>query len=76
MARLLIEHYRTLLTAPGDSLAAMVRAEFKTKTDYLLVRNSLNAAENAFNLTLVPEIHDDSQDVMHIVRKCTEGPPS
>ena len=65
----LTDHYRTLLEAHGGSPEALIRAGYRSKTDYLLQCNVLNRAENAFSLSLIPKIEGDSQDIQSVVAK-------
>jgi hypothetical protein len=66
---LLIDHYRLLLTAPGNSHEALVRGGYRNKTNFLLFCNSLNKAENAYSQALLPKLDGDSQDILHVVEK-------
>jgi hypothetical protein len=63
----MIEHYRSLLAASGDSHAALVRGAYRTRTDYLLFLNCLHRAENAFNLALLPGMQGDAQDLRAVI---------
>jgi hypothetical protein len=65
----LIDHYRLLLASQGSSHAALVRAGYRNKTDYLLFCNSLNKAENAYSRALLPDMDGDNQDLGHVIDK-------
>lgn len=69
----LIDHYRVLLSARGDSLPELVRSGYGSKTNYLLFCNCLNKAENAFRLALLPSMDGDSQDLRHVIQKMNAG---
>lgn len=67
--KILIDHYRLLLTSQGSNHATLVRAGYQNKTNYLLFCNCLNKAENAYNMALLPEMDGDNQDLSHIIKK-------
>jgi hypothetical protein len=66
---ILIDHYRLLLTAQGNNHDALVRASYRSKTNFLLFCNSLNKAESAYSLALLPKLDGDRQDLRHVVEK-------
>lgn len=66
---LLTGHYDTLLQARGQDISAMICSGYKSKMNYLLFCNSLNKAENAYNMALLPGIPGDQTDVLHIIKK-------
>ena len=66
---ILIDHYRQLLAAQGNSHEALVRAGYRSKTDFLLFCNSLNKAENAYSQALLPKLDGDSRDLRQVVEK-------
>jgi hypothetical protein len=70
---MLVDHYRTLLSGSGSTPEALVRSGYRTKTDYLLLCNALNKAENAFSLALMPDIEGDSQDIGKIIARINES---
>ncbi|PKN43356.1 MAG: hypothetical protein CVU60_03090 [Deltaproteobacteria bacterium HGW-Deltaproteobacteria-18] len=65
----LVDHYRLLLTSQGSNHAALVRAGYQNKTNYLLFCNCLNKAENAYSMALLPEMDGDNQDLHHVIQK-------
>jgi hypothetical protein len=64
---IMVEHYRLLLAAQGDSHTILVRGAYRTKADYLLFLNCLHRAENAFNLALLPGMQGDVQDLRAVI---------
>jgi hypothetical protein len=52
----LVDHYTDLLVADGDSFDALVRATYRSRTDYLLALNRLTAAEKDFYKALKPHL--------------------
>lgn len=64
---LLVDHYRSMLAAPGNSYKELVRAHYRTKTNFLLFCNKLNNTENAFNRSLLPGIKGESEDLRYIL---------
>jgi len=65
----LIDHYRLLLASQGNSHAALVRAGYRNKTNFLLFCNNLNKAENAYSLALLPKLDGDNKDLHHVIEK-------
>ena len=70
---LLADHYRSLLTARGDSHPALVRSGYQNKTNYLLFCNRLTKSEHAFNLALLPQIEGDTEDLQDVINKIEQG---
>ena len=66
---LLVEQYRTLLTAHGDSYPALVRSGYQKKTTYLLFRNQLSRAEHAYSLALLPQIEGESEVLQDVLER-------
>jgi hypothetical protein len=48
----LVEYYMDLLAAEGDSFESLVRAAYRSRTDYLLTLNRLNTVEKEFYTAL------------------------
>jgi len=48
----LVEHYTDLLSAAGDSIEALARSAYRTRTDYLLALNRLGTVEKEFYAAL------------------------
>lgn len=69
----LTDHYMVLLDAEGDSHEELVRNGFKNRSTYLASWASLNDAERAFNLALLPDVEGESDDVMHVIEKMNAG---
>ncbi|MBM9531962.1 NF038143 family protein [Desulfoprunum benzoelyticum] len=65
----LIDHYRQLLSSQGNSHAALVRSGYRNKTNFLLFCNSLNKAEKAYSMALLPELDGDNKDIAHVIEK-------
>jgi hypothetical protein len=70
---LLTDHYRVLLDADGDSHEELVRSGYKLKSSYLSSWRSLNEAERAFNMALLPDVDGDSEDILDVIRKMNAG---
>lgn len=70
---LLTAHYRSLLSAPGNSHPALIRAGYRNKSNYLLFCNRLTKAEHAFNLALLPQIHGETEDLREVIEKMERG---
>ena len=70
---LLVDHYRSLLAAPGISHKELIRANYRTKSNYLLFCNKLNKTENAFNRALLPGIEGAPQDLRYILDRMELG---
>ncbi len=64
---LLVDHYRNLLAARGDSVQGLIRACYRNRANYLIVNNQLNSAESSFNKALMPKIEGDQQDIRYVV---------
>ncbi len=70
---LLVDHYRSLLTAPGNSHKELIRAHYRTKSNFLLFCNKLNKTENSFNISLLPGIEGTPQDLRFILDRMELG---
>jgi len=66
---ILVDHYKALLAARGETHESLVRTAYRNKTEYLLFCNALNKAENAFNIALLPDIHEEAQAVRQVIDK-------
>ncbi len=65
----LVDHYQQLLSSQGNSHAALVRSGYRNKTNFLLFCNSLNKAEKAYSMALLPELDGDNKDIAHVIEK-------
>ena len=70
---LLIAHYQVLLDADGDCHEDLAQGGYKNKNNYLSAWTSLNDAERAFNMALLPNVDGDSEDILDVVRKMNAG---
>ncbi len=70
---LLIDHYRNLLQARGDSVQGLIRSHYGDKLKFMLFNNQLNQAENEFTMALLPKIDGEQQDVLYILDKMKRG---
>lgn len=70
---LLVEHYRNLLQARGNSVPDLIRSHYRNKGTYLLFNNQLNQAENTYNMALLPKIEGDRQDIRYALEKMEQG---
>ena len=64
---LLVDHYLALLTAPGNNPQDLKRSHYRNKSSYLLFCNQLNKVENAFNMSVLPGLEGDQQDLHYIL---------
>ena len=55
--------------ARGEDLAAMIRHGYGSRTNYLLFCNSLNKAENVYNLALLPKMQGERDDLLYVIEK-------
>ncbi|HCU69124.1 MAG TPA: hypothetical protein DGF30_07840 [Desulfomicrobium sp.] len=62
-------HYEALLSAYGPTHSALVRAAYADKAGYLRFCGTLNELESSYNMSLVPAVDGDAQDILHAVRK-------
>lgn len=70
---LLVDHYRNLLAARGDSVQGLIRTCYRNRSTYLIVNNQLNTAESAFNKALMPKIEGDQQDIRYVVKRMEQS---
>lgn len=74
--KVLLDHYRQLLRSEGDSIEALIRSSYKTRTNYLLFINQLNRVERQFDTALKPFLRETTQGVDGIVtaieKRCEE----
>ena len=47
----------------------MICHEYGSRTNYLLFCNSLNKAENAYNLALLPKMQGERDDLLYVIEK-------
>lgn len=62
-------HYEALLSSHGPSHAALVRAAYAGKAEYLRYCGALHELESAYNTSLVPSVEGDAQDILHAIGK-------
>ncbi|MBV1713865.1 MAG: NF038143 family protein [Desulfomicrobium sp.] len=70
---LLIDHYQVLLDADGDCHEDLARDGYKNKRGYISAWTSLNDAERAFNMALLPDVDGDSEDILNVIQKMNAG---
>ena len=74
--RVLLDHYEQLLRSEGDSFEALIRASYKTRTNYLLFVNQLSRVERQFDTALKPFLKEATPDVNDIMaaieKRCEE----
>lgn len=72
----LADHYMDLLCAEGSSFAALLRAVYQNRGNYLLFLNRLSESERRFNAALKPHLSQTTAGVDDIVaameHHCTE----
>ena len=67
-------HYMDLLAAEGDSYEALVRAAYRSRSNYLLIVNRLNTVESLFYDALRPTIEapdNTAAEIIAIIEKET-----
>lgn len=67
--RILIDHYARLLASPGRTIEEMYRHGYEQENLYLLFCDNLDAAEEEYNLALLPQIDDDRDHVLRVIHK-------
>ena len=70
---LLVDHYRDLIRAHGSSYPALVRATYKSRTNYLLFLNRLNQVEREFDAALKPHIAETTENANGIIKLMEES---
>ena len=65
----LIQHYKDLLIAKGESIAELVQSAYRTRTNYLLFYNRLNQVERELNAALRPHMKDSIDGFDEVVQK-------
>lgn len=65
----MVEHYIQLLNTPGDSLPAIIRRSYSTKTNYLLFCNCLNTAEKNYTQALMQDMDGEQEDLKNVVEQ-------
>ncbi|MBU2643946.1 NF038143 family protein [bacterium] len=70
---LLVDHYRFLLTAPGNNHHEFIRSHYQHKINYAAFCNQLNRAEYAYNVALLPGIEGDQGDLQVILDRMRNG---
>ncbi len=66
---ILVDHYVRLLSSPGGTIEEMYRRGYERKTGFQRFCDRLNAAEEEYNLALLPQIDDDQDHVLAVIRK-------
>jgi len=66
--KVLLQHYKDLLQANGNSVEDLIRSVYKTRTNYLLFLNQLNNAEKRFNAALTPHMDVSLTEVTTIIK--------
>lgn len=65
----LIQQYRDLLIAEGESIAELVRSAYLTRANYLLSYNRLNQVEREFNAALRPHMKNSVDGFDDVVQR-------
>ena len=65
--RILVDHYVDLLRSEGECFDALMRAAYKSKTNYLLFVSQLNRAEKRLNAALEPHLSETTEAVDRIM---------
>lgn len=66
---ILVDHYVRLLSSPGGTIEEMYRRGYERKIGFQRFCDRLNAAEEEYNLALLPQIDDDQDHVLTVIRK-------
>jgi hypothetical protein len=69
----LVDHYRDLILAHGDTYPALIRSAYKSRSNYLLFLNRLNQVEREFDAALKPHIEDTADNVNGIIKLMEES---
>lgn len=64
-----VEHYANLLRAQGNTFQELVRAVYRTPTDFLLFINRLHTAEQQVNKALLPHLEKDIEGIADVIAK-------
>ena len=67
--KVLVDHYRDLLRSGGNDLESMIRAVYKTRSNYLLYINHLNRVESQFNAALKPSLKKTTDGVNDVISR-------
>ena len=70
---LLARHFHLLLNARGRSYPELVRAAYRTKSNYILSCRQLAKAEKTYNLAILPTIEGDTATLRQITESMAEG---
>ena len=65
--RVICDHYNDLLRCEGDSIEALVKSAYKTRTNFLLFLNQLNDSEKRLNAALSPRLRETTNGVDEII---------
>lgn len=66
--KVLVEHYKNLLRAGGNSIDDLIRSVYSSRADYLLFLHQLHRAEKEFNAALTPHLDPSLSDVTTIIK--------
>lgn len=64
----LVDHYADLLRSDGPDMTSLVRAAYRSRTNYLLFINRLNQAEKALNSALRPSMDEQTSAVDEVMK--------
>ena len=65
----LIQHYKDLLIAKGESIAELVRSAYRSRINYILFYNRLNQVERELNAALRPHMKNSIDGFDEVVQQ-------
>lgn len=68
----LADHYVALLQADGETIDALLRRAYRSRTDYLLFFNQLSQAEKSLNAALRPHLDQEHKEIDEAIRRIQE----
>ncbi len=68
----LADHYVALLQADGETIDALLRRAYRSRTDFLLFFNQLSQAEKSLNAALRPHLDQEHKEIDEAIRRIQE----
>ena len=69
----LVDHYQTLIEAPGSSFADLARNAYPKKTSYQRALDRLNRSERELNRSLASHVEGDQESIALVVEAMTKS---
>lgn len=67
--RILCDHYAELLRGEGDSIEALIKSTYKSRTNFLLFLNQVSNSEKRLNAALSPHLRATTEGVDEIIER-------